>query len=288
MQQREITILANGLRHHVLEWDNVQGDTTVVIAHGFLDLAWTFEPIAAELAAHFHVVAPDLRGHGDSDWVGAGGYYYFPDYVADLVRLLPQIARTRVYMVGHSMGATIATYYAGTYPERVQKLALLEAAGPAAAKPHDAPRLMHEYVRTVNKVQDNHPTPLPSLAAAAERLREVSPRLDALRAQRLAERATRAADRGPPGGRLWKYDPLQRTRPPLVYSRAQYEAFSKHIDCPVLLVDGADSGWRFLSETERKALYKNVKSRTLGASGHMLQLDQPQQLARMLLEFFTE
>jgi pimeloyl-ACP methyl ester carboxylesterase len=288
MDPREITIQANGLHHHLLEWDFVQTDTTLVIVHGFLDLAWSFELVAQKLAPHFHVVAPDLRGHGDSNWVGAGGYYYLPDYTADLARLLPQLARSRVYLVGHSMGATIATYYAGAFPDRVQKLALLEAAGPASAKADEAPTLMREYVRTVDKVRSKSPSPVPSLEAAAERLRKTSPRLDVQWAERLADRATREVRDAPPGSRLWKYDPLLRTRPPLISSRQQHEAFVRSIQCPVLLVDAADSGWRYLSEAERFMLYQDVRSRTLEASGHMLQWDQPEQLAKILLEFSAD
>src|SRR5690606_24124500 len=218
---------------------------------GFLELAWSFERVAQRLAPRYHVLAPDFRGHGDSGWVGAGGYYYFPAYTADLARLLPRLTRARTFLVGHSMGGTVATYYAGTFPERVHKLALLEGIGPPGTSPEDAPARLLEHVRTVDAVRAKALRPLPSLAAAAERLRRAYPGLDPAWSERLAAKATRPAPDGPPGSRLWKHDPLHRTRSPLLFSEAQFAAFCRRIACPVLIVDGADSDVRFAHDPER-------------------------------------
>src|SRR5690348_15261143 len=94
--------LATGLGCHVLEWGRDQPalDHTVVLLHGFLDLAWTWVPtVEAGLAGRFHVLAPDVRGHGDSDWVGGGGYYHFIDYLADLDDLVRTLGRRRLSLV---------------------------------------------------------------------------------------------------------------------------------------------------------------------------------------------
>lgn len=283
---RSRTIDANGLQHHVLEWDTADTDTTVVLLHGFLDLAWSFERTARKLAPNYHVIAPDFRGHGDTAWVGPGGYYYFPDYTADLARVLPALTRGRVFLVGHSMGGTVATYYTGTFPERVQKLVLLEGIGPPANKPEEAPARMLKHVQTVDEARAKPPRPLASIAAATARLRQIYPKLDEQWAARLAEKATRAAHDGP--GRLWKHDPLHRTRTPLLFHEAQYEAFIRRIACPVLLVDGADSDLPFLHDPRRQQLYPNARHRTLAGAGHMMQLDQPDALADILLDFFAD
>ncbi len=282
------TIEANGLRHNVLEWDSAGADTTVVLLHGFLDLAWSFEHVALKLAPRYHVVAPDFRGHGDTDWVGAGGYYYFPDYTADLARILPTLTRKRVFLVGHSMGGVVATQYAGTFPERVQKLALLEGTGPPGGNVADAPARLLKHIETVDEVRARGIRPLDSLNAAIDRLRQIYPRLDAAWAARLAEKATRPASDGPTGSRIWKHDPLHRTRSPLVFLEPMIEAFIRRIACPVLLVNAADSKFTFLHDNKRQALYPNAQVRTLADAGHMMQLDQPEHLAEMLLEFFVD
>lgn len=286
-EPRARVIEANGLAHNVLEWDNARADTTVVLLHGFLDLAWSFERAALKLAARYHVVAPDFRGHGDTGWVGPGGYYYFPDYAADLARVLPAVTRARVFLVGHSMGGTVATYYTGAYPERVQKLALLEGVGPPDSDPNDAPARFLKHVQTVDELRAKQLRTLSSIAAATARLKEIYPRLDSEWAERLAEKATKPAPNGPPGHRIWKHDPLHRTRSPLLFSEAQYAAYIHRIRCPVLLVNGAESDIKFLHRKERHALYPNPQVRTLARAGHMMQLDQPETLADLLLEFFA-
>src|SRR5205823_8726862 len=94
--------LSTGLRYHVLEWgaDDPALDHTLFLLHGFLDLAWTWSrTVEAGLAGRFHLVAPVWRGHGDSDWVGAGGYCHFADYLADLDDLVRQSVRARGSLV---------------------------------------------------------------------------------------------------------------------------------------------------------------------------------------------
>lgn len=284
VEPREHFVDANGLRHHVLEWDSARADTTVVLLHGFLDLAWSFEHVALRLAPKYHVVAPDFRGHGDTEWVGRGGYYYFPDYTADLARLLPALTRRRVFLVGHSMGGIVATYYTGAFPERVHKLALLEGIGLPGSRAEEAPERMLKHIETVDEVRAKKPRPLESLAAAAARLRQIYPQLDAKWAERLAEKATRPTSEG----RLWKHDPLHRTRSPLLFNEAQFAAFARRIRCPTLLVNAAQSDFKILHDPQRQKLYSNAEVRSLPAAGHMMQLDQPDALADMLLEFFAD
>jgi pimeloyl-ACP methyl ester carboxylesterase len=288
VEPRERRVEANGLTHNVLEWDIADADTTVVLLHGFLDLAWSFERVALRLAPRYHVLAPDFRGHGDTGWVGPGGYYYFPDYIADLARVLPALTRRRVFLVGHSMGGTVATIYTGTFPERVQKLALLEGTGPPDSNPEGAPARMLKHIQTVDEVRAKKLHPLESIAAAAARLREIYPRLDPAWAQQLAEHATRPAPDGPSGSRIWKHDPLHRTRSPTLFQAAPYEAFIRRIAGPVLLVNAADSRFTFLHDSKRQELYPNVRVRMLAGAGHMMQLDQPEAAADMLLEFFAD
>src|SRR5215813_6168542 len=113
-------IEANRLRHHLLEWGD--GTSLVLLLHGFLEHAHAWHLIGPALvAAGYHVYALDWRGHGDSEWVGAGGYYHFADYTADLAFVVRALGG-RAVLIGHSMGASAALIYAGTEPERVPAL----------------------------------------------------------------------------------------------------------------------------------------------------------------------
>ena len=101
---------AGGLELEVLEWAG--GDATLLLLHGYLDCAGSFGPLVRRLPAGLHVLAPDLRGHGRSDRVGAGGWYHFPDYVRDVKGLIDARARDRLFVGGHSMGGSVAVMLA--------------------------------------------------------------------------------------------------------------------------------------------------------------------------------
>ena len=101
-EPRSRHVVANRLRHHLLEWGG--NGPAVLLLHGFLENAHVWDLVAPPLAAGgYHVYALDWRGHGDSDWIGPGGYYHFADYTADLAFLVPQLAE-RVALIAHSMG----------------------------------------------------------------------------------------------------------------------------------------------------------------------------------------
>ena len=115
-----------------------------------------------------------MRGHGDSDWVGPGGYYHFLDYLADLHELVGQVGRARVSLVGHSMGGSVAAYYAGAFPERVHKLALLEGLGPPESK--DAmPARVATWLGAWKKVREKSPKSYATVEEAAARIAEHDP-----------------------------------------------------------------------------------------------------------------
>ena len=137
----------------------------------FSTTAWGWQPmVEAALAAGLHVVAPDMRGHGDSDWIGPGGYYHFPDYLADLHEVSGRSGARSVSLVGHSMGGSIAAYYAGSFPERMHKLALLEGLGPPESK--DAmPARVATWLAAWKKVREKSPKSY----ASSRRRRRASP-----------------------------------------------------------------------------------------------------------------
>ncbi len=281
---RRVT-LATGLDAHVLAWGEDAGhDHTVVLLHGFLDLAWEWAGVAAALGRRFHVLAPDLRGHGDSAWVGAGGYYHFYDYVADVDDLIAQLGRTRVSIVGHSMGGSVAGYWAGTRPARAHRVALLEGLGPPELAA-DIPLRTAGWIDAWRKARREPPRPMASLDDAAARIRRNDPGIDDAAARLLAEHGTRAV----PGGLIWKHDPLHRTMGPYPFRVDVAGSFWARIVGPVLYVDGDRSLLR-LSEPEvarRLALFRDARRHTIADAGHALMRHQPAAVAATLLDFLA-
>ncbi len=290
MKSRRLA-LATGLTYHVLEWDGPapaassdprSTDTTYVLVHGFLDLAFGWHEVAERLATHAHVIAPDLRGHGDSDWIGPGGYYHFLDYVPDLDDVIARLARKRVVLVGHSMGGGVASYWAGTRPDRLAALALLEGIGPPDQSETQLAGRTAQWIdawRTARAKQ----RPLASLDDAAARLRKHDPLLTEQLARKLAEAGTRTTD---DGTLVWKHDPLHLTMGPYPFRRDHAAQYWQRITCPTLIVDGAETRLN-LPEAERaarRAYFANHRHVVLPGAGHMMQRHQPQALADLLLE----
>jgi pimeloyl-ACP methyl ester carboxylesterase len=268
--------LATGLGYHILEWGD--GDHTVVLIHGFLDNAWGWQPVVeAALAAGLHVVAPDMRGHG---------YYHFVDYLADLHEVVGQVGRARVSIVGHSMGGSVAAYYAGAFPERVHKLALLEGLGPPESK-EAMPARVATWLAAWKKVRERSPKSYASVEEAAARIAEHDPLCSAEMARFLAEKGTTAAL----GGRIrFKHDPLHATPGPYGFQLATAEQFWRRVRCPTLLVAGAQSMMRHApaEETRRIKCFQHAKRAIIEGAGHMMQRHQPKKLGEVLRAFLTE
>ena len=266
----------------MLEWDGGT-DTTFVLVHGFTDLAFGWCQVAPLLAEHGHVIAPDLRGHGDTEWIGAGGYYHFLDYVADLDDVIRQTARPRVVLVGHSMGGSICSYYAGTRPERLSALALVEGLGPPDLAGSDGPSRTAGWIDSWRGARQRAKT-MPSLDEAVRRLRRADELLDEPLAHRLAAAGTRAVD----GGFTWKHDPLHATFGPYPYRLDIAKRYWERVTCPVLCIDGTNSRMN-LPESERaarRACFANVRHLMLDA-GHSVQRHQPALLAEAIVGLST-
>lgn len=229
---------------------------------------------------HGRVVAPDLRGHGDSGRV-VGGYYYFMDYVADLDDVIAQTAQGELVVVGHSMGGSVSGYWAGTRPEKVAKLALLEGLGPPDMANMDGPIRTAMWIDAWKAARAKHKV-LPSVEAAAEKLRAKDPLLTDASALELAVAGTRPIE----GGVTWKHDPLHLTMGPYPYRLDTAIKYWTRITCPTLIVDGADSKLNLpiAERAARRAHFANHRHVVIPGAGHAIQRHQPAALAQQLIE----
>jgi pimeloyl-ACP methyl ester carboxylesterase len=274
-------VVANGLRHRVLEWDG-GGRTTALCLHGFLDSAWAFFEVAPRLArAGFHAVAPDLRGFGDSERVGAGGYYYFTDYLLDVADLVEALGRDRLALVGHSMGGGIAAQYAASFPERVWRAALLESVvWDQASEP--PPRRIARWAEAVRRARGRPARIFPSLEDAADRIRQLDPRCPPATARALAEKSALAVD----GGFSFKHDPLHVTPSPFPFDLARVKEFWNAVRCPVLLVQGGETELPIPADIEERiACFRDARQAVIPGAGHMMMRHRPEEVARLILEF---
>jgi pimeloyl-ACP methyl ester carboxylesterase len=255
----------------------------VIFAHGFLDCALSFDPVARILSDEWCIIAPDHRGHGVSDRVGPGGYYHFPDYVRDLAALLDVVAPGgSVALVGHSMGASIAVYLAGALPDRVHALALLDGLGPSHVEPAEGPRLMRRWLSDLGHHARRDEPAMEDLETVAKRLARTAPFAPP---DRLLELARHAAVRGEDGLFRWRFDPLHRTRGPTPFDVHRFHAFLRAITCPVLVLRGERSPMWEKDADARLASLSRVEVDTLAGAGHNLHHERPHELAAHLSAF---
>jgi pimeloyl-ACP methyl ester carboxylesterase len=281
-------LLPSGLGSHFLEWDSEEPahDHTVLLLHGWLENAWAWEATAeAGLARRLHLIAVDLRGHGDSDRVGTGGGYHVADYLADLHELIPLVARARLSLVGHSLGGAIAGLYAGTCPQRISRVALLEGTGPPRLG--GGPARMARWLQKRERVRERPQRSYPSVEEAAARLRETDPSLRPAMALRLAEKGTAP---GSDGRLRFKHDPRLTAGHPCAFDVEHARLFWANVACPVLILEGAESATRLSEEEGRRrwSSFPTCRHAVLPDAGHMMQRHQPEALAAVLLEFLGE
>jgi pimeloyl-ACP methyl ester carboxylesterase len=252
-------------------------DPVVVILHGYLEQAAAWDEVAALLPGR-RVIVPDHRGHGLSDHVGAGGFYHFWDYIADVLALLDALDTT-VDVVGHSMGGSIAVLATATAPERIRRLVLIEGLGIAdgTSGAVDQARLAMRQRRRPTR----HAS-MPDLENAAERLIRGNPDLSMSKAMRLASRITRSL---PDGSLTWTFDPMHKLRTPQAFSAPVFMHFLKEIAAPTLLIEGQTSVFRKLPDLdERRRALRDHRLVILDDTGHNPHHTCPNVLSRHIEE----
>lgn len=257
----------------------------MLLLHGFLDLGrnWTFT-VEALPPVDWHIVALDWRGHGQTDWIGAGGYYHFADYVRDVELIARKVRRRRLIVVAHSMGAMVATLWLGARPQAADGLVLLEALGPDPSRAED---FVGRMSRWLDQTAPFEPTvkAMDTVEHAARRLQRVHRALGDTDALRLAEWATRLDE---DGKRRWRYDPLHRTRSPVPIPKDAAAVFWQRLECPTHWIGGAESPWwgpHLEGWLDRRP---DVPRQLLPNCGHMVQNDAPKVLATELLRIVSQ
>ena len=283
---REKSIDAAGLIIHYLEWGEPAGEL-IVLVHGFLDHAHSWCPFVTSLQGKskkpLWIVAPDCRGHGDSGWVGAGGYYHFPDYVFDLHCLIENLGASRLGLIGHSMGGTISFLYTGTFPQRVASLVLIEGLGPPGSNFFDAPSRMEKWISDVRGRRRNHFRQYTSVEAGARQLQENNPRLTSEFASELAQTGMKQTAAGK---WVWKFDPLHRTTAPQPFYTEQAIEFLRRIECSTLTIQGKES--HQAKRTDKQRRFEAISKRrhvVIENAGHMVHQDNPEALAQTVSDF---
>lgn len=255
----------------------------VLAVHGWLDNAASFDALAAELP-ELEMVALDLAGHGRSDHRPLGAWYHYVDYLGELVEVLDQLDWQRSLWLGHSLGGALLALLAAAHPERVERLLMIEAAGPLGGLPERAvaqlrrgidERLRFGQGRTLRLFPD------PGSAVAA---RMKANGLSEPAARTLVERGLRQVD----GGWQWSSDPRLTLASPVRVGEPEVRALLGAIACPILLML-ADPPLPFMPEAEREQRLACLSGarRVQFAGHHHLHMETPAPLAGCIRDFLA-
>ncbi len=272
------------LKLHYVDWGNPDKPPLLLI-HGGRDHARTWDWVAQELRQDYHIIAPDLRGHGDSQWA-IGGSYAMVDYVLDVAQLLAAVQFFPVTIIGHSLGGSIALQYAGTYPERVSRVVAIEGLGPPPFMIHDRPphERMAEWIMEMQALARRHPRRYPSFDEAVARMRDANPHLTPAQARHLT---VHGSYRDEDGTYLWKFDNYVRAASPYLFNMPEARQLWSQIQCPVLLVRGTES-WASDPEKDRRATaFRDYKLVNIENAGHWVHHDQLEVFLRIVREFLS-
>ncbi len=273
------------LRLHYVDYGGA-GNPLLVLVHGGRDHCRNWDFVAAELIDRYHVIAPDLRGHGDSAWV-TGSQYGMADYVLDLAQLLEHVGEAPVTLVGHSLGGGIVLQYAGIYPDAVVKVAAIEGLGPPAELIADRPieERMSDWISTMKSLAVRKPHHYESLEQAEARMRDANPHLSREMAAHLTLNGTMRLE---DGSYAWKFDNYVRAWPPQRYDLEGLHRLWSRIDCPALLVRGKESWAANPEEGGQAAFFSDYTYAEIGDAGHWVHHDRLEEFMKHLHAFLDD
>jgi pimeloyl-ACP methyl ester carboxylesterase len=273
-----------GVNYCIRHWGSPDAPKLFML-HGRMDSSATFQFVVDALQQSWHIIAPDWRGYGASDWQSRP--YWLYEYYADLDYLLEHYSKGKpARIVGHSMGANIASIYAGIYSGRVAQLVMLDFLGLKPERNTEAPVALGNWLDEIR--EEPKMRSYPDYETLARRLMIANPRLD----ERKAAFLSRATSRIRPDGQIeMACDPWHKIPSPVPYRVEDVKATWRKIEAPVLMLI-ADNGYvqqRFRNFPEeyrsRIESFPKVEVLTITDSGHNVQHDQPEQVAVALEKF---
>ena len=249
--------------------------------HGWLDNAASFVPLQPELA-QFDLVALDLPGQGGSAHRQPGYDYVFVDWIHDVLDVLDALGWSQTNLLGHSMGGAIATVVAASAPERIVRLALIEALGPIAGVAAEAGTRLRQAVAARRALDgEKAPRVIPDLELAVDaRLAVSTMSRDAARL--IVSRNLRAVT----GGYVWRSDPRLTLPTHVRTDEAFIRSWIRAIQAPTLVIAGDPAPPYFIPglRDERIAELRDGRLQVI-AGGHHLHMEQPERVAAVLRPF---
>ncbi|MFN0045724.1 MAG: alpha/beta fold hydrolase [Sphingorhabdus sp.] len=268
------SFISQRLRLNYVDWGNADAPPLLLV-HGGRDHARSWDWVAEELRHDWHIIAPDLRGHGDSAW-SPDGNYEMSAFVYDLAQLIHQLGLAPVTIIAHSMGGNIATRYAGIFPENVRKLVNIEGLGlsPQMQAERDAigiQKRFRQWIEDKRNAAGRTPKRYPTIEAAYDRMKAENSYLTDEQARHLTVHGIR---RNEDGTWSWKFDNYLNIWAIFDMPREELLSIWQSITCPMLLLYGEKSWASNPAKDGRIAHFPTASVIEYENAGHWLHHDQ--------------
>ena len=277
--------ISQRLRLHYVDWGNPTAPPLLLL-HGGRDHCRSWDWTAKSLRNDWHVIAPDLRGHGDSAW-SPDGDYTAAAYVYDLAQLIHQENLAPLTIVAHSLGGSIALRYAGLYPENVRKLVAIEGLGPsprmvAERRKVSRSKRWRDWIEERRRLSGRLPRRYATFDDALARMKAENGHLSEAQAQHLT---AHAVSRNEDGTWSWKFDNYIRSSPPSDDTEIDLQGLWAAITCPTLLVYGRESWASNPTHDGRAAHFQNAQVVTFDDAAHWVHHDRFDAFVAQLQDF---
>ena len=247
--------------------------------------------MAPLLPDDIHFIAIDFPGHGKSSHRWPGMPYTHFEYVADVKKIVSQLGWEKFSIIGHSMGANVASLYAGAFPREVQKLILFDFGGPPLSFTDKTAYVLATYAVQMANLSSVTPRVYQSLESAAKRrqVKNVGGTLPKEDAMSLAERGSRITE----NGLIFSHDPILKTGYPFIETQSLMMSVLTNTQCAVLVLG---STGLMLPTAEKEAqmerinvVYKNAKCKIRKRinGGHHFHMENPEQVAQEIKQFLA-
>jgi pimeloyl-ACP methyl ester carboxylesterase len=266
-QDKFVTV--NKLRLHYLDWGSPQKQPFIML-HGIGRVAHSFDHIAPTFANDYHVMAIDMRGHGDSDRSPEGAYLV-EDYVKDLEGFVEQLNLRNLVLLGNSTGGRVVQVYAGLHPDRMARL-VVEDVGPQRTN-----EIASAFARRVEQEEKGWASEDELVASLMRGGGPVSEELQ-------RNYAHYGSKRREDGRIVWKRDPN------LVKGFVPTELWQyvSKIKCPTIYILGGASNIVPPDVQERlKATLPDVRIVTMPGLGHYPHLEAPAEYLKIVQAFLS-
>ena len=250
----------------------------VLALHGWLDNAASFLPLLPLLPNP--VVALDFAGHGLSDHRPAEAATHYVDHVRDVLAVADELGWSQFILLGHSMGAGVATLFAGCYPERVARLVLIEGIGPPSTPAADVAGTLRRAIDDMQQLPGKQKPVYATLEQAVEARMRGFGGLSAACSQLLCERGLEPV----PGGLTWRTDARLRLTSSLRLTEEQVEGFARAIRAPTLLIVG-EQGLGGQGQFRHRIDWIEGLQRVQLPGRHHLHMESPEPVAAAICRF---